>query len=620
MVAVWSALDDRPNGFGCRLEYLERVWLKPIVWSAFALVLGLTILGLAALAEAQTPVPPDEADWTQVLFASSDSEVRDSDSGPTAVGWVYVTPGTGLWDIVVGTHGAWNTHQVDAFNGACIANAGGSNWVVAYSNDTDPDDSVFESITSTDDGATWGSPVTIDDLGVSTERCDLVFAGSKLNLVVREAGGTPNYYSSANQGSSWSESANHFDTLAPSFASWQQGVGVADSSVIYLEYLAGGTTRLGRWETLDNGNTWTFDSVVTSVTNDRIDALDADTVLFNRNDGAGGEEIVAGRTNNGGDSYTLTVLAQDDSFTKTSVNGFGFDAGSYYVAFYGRGTGSTVNASFSTDGVSWLDGVVDSSFAALGGAVGLTGGTLYGFTGDDADGDKPTYFFVDASDIVPPIPTAPAGLSAFVQRVCDGTAPIVGGTSQILLRWPISSNDTNQTSGSFTYKIYHDLSVTTDPLTSVDTGGFREATLSIDGVGCGDSDVAIKIRASNAGGDEGPASCIVTVNPGTLNDNESCGNVSGFGPVGAGSGDIFDLTGIADGIGLSIEAVGWLIGVFITVGLVGALGFKFGLIGATGGLALGIGTATVFGWFPLWFIVFVLVLAAGVFVLRRGAD
>lgn len=137
----------------------------------------------------------------------------------------------------------------------------------------------------------------------------------------------------------------------------------------------------------------------------------------------------------------------------------------------------------------------------------------------------------------------------------------------------------------------------------------------------------------------GELSCAVVVNPYVLGDAKQCGatatitntGTSGGGGIGGdgGGGSILpDASVIGEQLGVDAGKIGWFLGLLLTIGLAAGLFFLPTMAGSEQGspvmgvlgVVLGIGTSTVFGYFPVWFIAFLVLISMGVFVLmRRGS-
>lgn len=197
------------------------------------------------------------------------------------------------------------------------------------------------------------------------------------------------------------------------------------------------------------------------------------------------------------------------------------------------------------------------------------------------------------------VPETPTGLSSIV---LDASVGAVAG--EILLNFPVSSDDPEPVSGEYLYRIYvNGFQVGTDPLGPEDNAGEREATLSVSG----SSAIVIQVRAENATtGLQSGLSCAVAVNPSIQFDADHCGTQPAPGGFSAG------LPGIS-------PTVAYILGLILTAAVAGFGFWVGGKIGGAIGLAAGFGGAIILGlWTPWLLILAVLLIAAAIVWGRRG--
>lgn len=132
----------------------------------------------------------------------------------------------------------------------------------------------------------------------------------------------------------------------------------------------------------------------------------------------------------------------------------------------------------------------------------------------------------DSADF--PAPAPPPGVSATVIDAGEG-AP---DNALIELRWRLSPDDPEQVQGEFGYSIFVDgTNVGYDSTTSADGDGIRFNLIDLTQTTPGP--VAFAIKATNlTSGAQSVFSCTVSVDTGTLNDFNSCGQIIPGGPGG----------------------------------------------------------------------------------------
>lgn len=214
---------------------------------------------------------------------------------------------------------------------------------------------------------------------------------------------------------------------------------------------------------------------------------------------------------------------------------------------------SPVTPSVSEDangasGMSWSpDGVF------LGVVTGQTDGLfLYGYNGEsftrlpgpDVDpagaesriewSDDASYFAVTSastpfvqiynSTFVNVTPTAPAGLSALVSLAHDGAHALID------LRWPVSSNDPDQVSGEWDYRIFlNGVFIGADTVTGADSDGVRFNVVDFTGATVANFWI---VARNPAGFLDSPPSCSVSVDDRVQGDFDACGQGA---PLGSGT-------------------------------------------------------------------------------------
>lgn len=272
------------------------------------------------------------------------------------------------------------------------------------------------------------------------------------------------------------------------------------------------------------------------------------------------------------------------------------DIRSYVVRFTAQTTNPSLSASHAnTWGVEWqfCDGYASSQLVGDTGQVfqnadsGIAMQSYVGRWRGNAGFEDTIGWAWEVPEPVPP--GIPTNLTA---RTVD--------SSSINVSWSYVGNATG-------YKVYASQ-------TSLFTPGpetFKASTTLNYSVVTGLNDNTLyffKVVSVNAAGDSSPA--------GPVNATTSRLFRPLFGDDGAIWGG--DRDGLAGEVGISGDALGILFGLIVTL-MFAAAGFGFfqlpgGVIGGAGGFAL----AGVWGFFPLWLILFVVVAAVGAFFLWRG--
>lgn len=156
-----------------------------------------------------------------------------------------------------------------------------------------------------------------------------------------------------------------------------------------------------------------------------------------------------------------------------------------------------------------------------------------------------------------------------------------------------------------------------------------------------DATLLLKVRAwSPLTGLYGPYSCTVALDPrqegytaqcgaptSSTTTSSTTGTGTGTGTGGPTNGIFPDAGVIGEQFGVDGAKIGWFLGLLLTVGLAAGLFFLPTMAGQSQGspvmgvmgVLLGVGTSTVFGYFPIWFVAFLVLISMAVFVLmRRG--
>lgn len=559
----------------------------------------IALLAITATVAAQTPVIPAPGEWTTDTIGPTDSGYRtgQTDTNGTAVGVIF-TGSSNVYTTVIGTVDGWQTSTHTGAGGsltpACIASGDEQEWAILYR--TGATQTSFA--LSTDGGATFGTPVAIP---AYVTGCILKHGGGDDWYVLGLAASAARLYYSNDNGATW----NNGGILSGSPT-------LIAGLTVPLQYAYAGTsTALHRYETTDSGLTWIQEStIINGAALNKPHESGGVMVYWSNND----DDLQMVQVD-GSSTYTNTEFF-DGANINHGIAGATTATGSYFAHTHIELGNGTLYLTVATDATDPQTSIIDETGTASNAPVSQAlGEALYVFDKDSSDNIR---YWYNAGPFIPELPITPTGLSGLVTSQCATSGP---NTSSITLRWPISTNDPNRDEGNFTYTIYIDgVNQGTDPTTSADGNGFREATISIDGPSCQQA-TTFQVTATNAGGDESAKSCAISINPGTLLDSDQCGTGAQLtGNIPVGQGGLLDIQPLADGLNIPVTALGWIIGVALTVGLGIAGFFAIGPLGAAGGAALGTAAATGLGWFPLWLVVFLVLMVVGVYIFTKGRE
>jgi len=247
-------------------------------------------------------------------------------------------------------------------------------------------------------------------------------------------------------------------------------------------------------------------------------------------------------------------------------------------------------------------------------------GSAFSFYSNSNDADSSPDLVIDNLTVGSSV-TTPEPVQSLRATVTSPAS--ASDNAEVVLKFPVSANDPNQTHGEWTYEVLVnglDLGFD-DPVTIDDGAGFR-VYLDNNLGGATIGDTVFQIRVDGGEGKVSTLSCSVVVNLNEQFATDSCGTNPPGPPGTIGDGGFLpgvDLDQTATDLGLDTGAFGWIIGAAITFGIAAAAygGTQSPLLAGAGAL-FGVGISTAFGLFPLWLIlVLVLFGAAGVFLMRR---
>lgn len=226
------------------------------------------------------------------------------------------------------------------------------------------------------------------------------------------------------------------------------------------------------------------------------------------------------------------------------------------------------------------------------------------------------------------------GLQSFIQDPPGVSArvniPSTTGNSSTQIRWNISIADLNQTAGNLTYRVFvstPDYNVTrpganlgADPTGADDASAIRQFWFNTSGRQ--PAQLLIQIRAEDPLSFQwSNLSCAVSVHTDRIYEETTCGlmgNSAGATVGGPTFPLIADVPGLASNMGLSTDALGWILaGVFLFAVMGGGF-WAAGLVGAFAAGSLGVACVALMGLIPLWFVVVVFLVAAVVVFLMSG--
>lgn len=217
----------------------------------------------------------------------------------------------------------------------------------------------------------------------------------------------------------------------------------------------------------------------------------------------------------------------------------------------------------------------------------------------------------------------PPGVSAVVNQTATATT-----AGSIDFRWLLSPDDPNATVGNFSYRMF--MFTTSYNVTAIGANLGYDAVGSNDGAGqrfyeqvtggTAPFTAEFQVRAEDASGTHqwSNLSCVAVVASGNLYEANGCGLLSSPSVTGSLGGPYFpflDVPSFAASVGLSVDGVGWLLGglLIFTVALAAFADARF--IGVVVGAALGFGAAVALGLIPIWFVIVVFLICAGIVVL-----
>lgn len=553
---------------------------------------------------------PGNGDWTldSTSLVREDMDVIKTAVGPSsAMVHVYDGPtGQGRYyidDVEVFDVGAPN-HR------GCPVNLGTDlDWMIVV---VTLGTGVVTGVITDDGGATWGTPFTIGTQS-GASRCDAAFDGDQSLVVMAASTGWSAFYSN-NLAATWQPSTG--PTVVPDSGALGGGYGIAavgNGEFVSVFPVTSGTgdggNQMGSAFSTDDGATWTyngwFDDYPGTPSLTRPDVYGVpgkvyavyqlSTNLFFRTSTDFGANWQQGTT--------LTV----GSVTENNDHVFARD-GVVIVGYHASGGGCGYAVS-NLDAAPAPAGIITGSSCATAAPVIVPGATkLYAL--DAADNNEPEVW-TTAEISSSPKPTAPPGLTVTMTA-----------TETATLSWFPSSNDPNQTVGEYLYIFELVGGFSQVNLASGDGGGIISEQADTSGF-TGQQSFRVKARNQTTLQDS-DWSCIVVVNVGQVGASKTCGTAPGSASSAGGGGGFLgiDVDQIASDMGTSSSALGWFLGLLLTIGLAAGLFFLSGekgspVMGVLGAM-LGVGTSTVFGFFPLWFIAFLVFISAAAFIFMRG--